>query len=675
MDNILQKPRLQLLPINDIKPGGWLKNQLRIQANGLSGHLDEFWPDVMDSKWFGGGTPDTERAPYWLDGMVPLAWQLDDDALKAKVTARVESILERQRKDGWIGPRDETETNLDRSRANDAWTSFLAAKVLAQYHDVTGDTRVLHALVRFLNTLSQMLDVNPLFGWGCYRWSEVLVSVYYAYERTGEAWLIELARKAHAQGHDWQRTFSEEDITVPTPRRGRWKWHKHVVNLAMAIKGYPLWSRISGEKRDRDFIYKMIDTLDRFHGQVTGVFTGDECVAGKNPLQGTELCAVADYMFSLGEAMTVLSDPALGDRLERIAFNAWPATFAPDMWSHQYDQQVNQVLCSINNDHLWSTNGPESNIYGLQPNFGCCTANMHMGWPKFVSHLWMRTADEGLAAVAYAPGTARFESNGVPVTVELKTDYPFRETLTFTVRTAKRVRFPLLLRIPGWAANAELSVKGAGRQRPAPGTFHRVERQWSGVTVLTLRLPMRPATQRRYNNAITIERGPLVYSLKIGEEWKQVNQDKPHRERPHADWEVHPTTEWNYGLEIDENNLAGCVTFKEQPMTDCPFSPEGAPMKATVRGRQVPGYGLNRGWAGELPYGVRTPIKSDKALTDLTLIPYGCTNIRITEFPVVNQGEAHAAGRRGIRRPAAATDKGQSPRARRKSRAASRSSE
>jgi len=118
----LQEPRLYLLPIADIKPRGWLKNQLRIQARGLSGHLDEFWPSVMDSKWFGGSLPDTERAPYWLDGVVPLAWQLDDDALKAKVIKRVESILERQHDDGWIGPRDETESNLDRSRANDVWT-------------------------------------------------------------------------------------------------------------------------------------------------------------------------------------------------------------------------------------------------------------------------------------------------------------------------------------------------------------------------------------------------------------------------------------------------------------------------------------------------------------------------------------------------------------------------
>ncbi|MDP6630579.1 MAG: glycoside hydrolase family 127 protein [Kiritimatiellia bacterium] len=635
----LQEPRLRLLPIADIKPCGWFKNQLRIQADGLSGHLDEFWPSVMDSKWFGGSLPDTERAPYWLDGVIPLAWQLDDDALKAKVTKRVESILERQHDDGWIGPRGETESNLDRSRANDAWTSFLAAKMLAQYHDVTGEQRVLDALMAFLKCIDEMLAVNALFGWGYSRWGEGLVSIYYAYERTGETWLLELANTLKAQGNDWHQTFAEEDITVPTPRRGRWKWHKHVVNLAMAMKFYPLYSRLSGRDEDRDFIYTMMETLDRYHGQVTGVFSGDECVSGKNPIQGTELCAVADYIFSLGEAMTVLPDPALGDRLERIAYNAWPATFAPDMWSHQYDQQANQVLVSHNEDHMWSTNGPESNLYGLEPNFGCCTANMHMGWPKLLSHLWMRTGDDGLAAVAYAPSEASFTSAGVPVTVALDTDYPFRDALTFTVTAESPVSFPLMLRIPAWAEDATLTVDGEGTDAPAPGTFHRLEREWSGETVVKLVLPMQPASQRRYNGSIALERGPLVYSLKIGEEWRQINQDVPGREAPHADYEVHPTTEWNYGLVVDEEDLASSITFKERPMGECPFSPEGAPIEATVSGRQIPGYDVASGWAGELPYkGASSSwekISSDEPLTELTLIPYGCTNLRITEFPLL----------------------------------------
>jgi DUF1680 family protein len=377
----------------------------------------------------------------------------------------------------------------------------------------------------------------------------------------------------------------------------------------------------------------MIDSLDRYHGQVTGVFSGDECVSGKDPLQGTELCGVADYMFSLELAMAVLGDPDFGDRLERITFNAWPATMSPDMWSHQYDQQANQVICSINQEHQWSTNGPQSNIFGLEPNFGCCTANLHQAWPKFAAHLWMQTGDNGIAAVAYAPGITRFESSGVPVEIELTTDYPFRDTLAFTIKAAQPVSFPLQLRIPRWVDNPGLTVDGGKCESPVPGTFYTMEREWQGETTLVLKLPMHAASSRRYNNALAIERGPLVYSLKIDEEWRRVNTELPCRELPHADWEVHPASAWNYALQLDETNLEDSIVFTEKPMTNCPFSPERAPVEATCTGRKLPGWQLKNGWADETPL---SPAHSDEPEEELTLLPYGCTNLRLTEFPVLH---------------------------------------
>ncbi|MHC4435520.1 MAG: glycoside hydrolase family protein, partial [Planctomycetota bacterium] len=338
-------------------------------------------------------------------------------------------------------------------------------------------------------------------------------------------------------------------------------------------------------------------------------------------------------MYSLEHLISVTGDPAFGDRLERIAFNALPATFAPDMWSHQYDQQVNQVQCTINPDHMWSTNGPESNIYGLEPNYGCCTSNMHQGWPKFAGRLWMR-ADDGLAAVAYAPSSARFETQGVPVHVTADTDYPFRDTLKLTVTVDKPVRFPLLLRVPAWTQGATIRIEGQSQKDLKPGTFHRIERQWEGTVSVELRLPMKARMSQRYNGAVALERGPLVYSLKIGESWKRVNADKPHRELPHGDFEVRPTTPWNYGLLLDEKNLEGSVTFEELPVGEKPFSPDGAGMAAKVKGRRLPGWKLAHGWAAEVPPGTQD---SRESLEELTLIPYGCTNIRVTQFPRIRR--------------------------------------
>ncbi len=456
--------------------------------------------------------------------------------------------------------------------------------------------------------------------------------MFYVYERTGEAWLLELARQLKQQGFDYGRYYEGEDVTHPTPRRGLWTWEKHVVNTGMAVKAGALAWRLDGLHADRNLPNRMISVLDRYHGQVTGMFTGDECLAGKNPVQGSELCAVVEFLYSLETAMSVLGEPVLGDRLERVAFNALPATFTPDMWAHQYDQQVNQVQCTHNTDHMWTTNGPESNIYGLEPNYGCCTANMHQGWPKFAAHLWMRTPDDGLAAVAYAPSEARFTSRGVPISVTLDTDYPFRSTLNVTVATSQAVSFPLLLRVPEWSEGASLRVQGADETPLLPGTFHRVVREWRGATRISLRFPMRPRVTLRYNRGAAVERGPLVYSLQLEESWNRINSDKPGRELPHGDFEVRPASSWNYGLVLPEGDMESGVRFEERPVGERPFSPDGAGMEARVRGRQIENWKLVHGWAGEFGPGVR---ESSEPVKELTLIPYGCTNIRVTEFPQV----------------------------------------
>jgi hypothetical protein len=263
---------------------------------------------------------------------------------------------------------------------------------------------------------------------------------------------------------------------------------------------------------------------------------------------------------------------------------------------------------------------------------------MHQGWPKFASHLWMRTPDDGIAAVAYAPSEARAQVSGVAVGVVLETDYPFADTLQIVVDAQSAVSFPLLLRIPAWATGAEVTV---GDGRPASGeagTFYRIDREWRGQTRVTLSLPMKTRIERRFHNSVSVVRGPLVYALKIEEEWKRINEDEPGRELPHGDWEVYPSSAWNYALQLDPGNPDGSISFETRSVGDRPFSPDGAPVRATVTGRRLPSWQIERNVAGALP---ESPVESSEATEELTLIPYGCTNLRISEFPLLREARDH----------------------------------
>ncbi len=639
----LRAPTFAELPLGAIKPTGWLRNQLEIQARGLGGHLDEFWPDIKDSAWIGGKAEGWERTPYWLDGAIPLAYLLDDPALKAKVKAYVDYTLGHQAADGWLGPIGDNDPN---HKPYDVWPLFVMFKALMQYEQATADPRVVPAMLKACRKIDEVTSRAPLDSWARFRGADLIVGLHWLHDRSGDRGVLALADKIYQQSYDWRGHF--ERFEKYREKSTKFGLDNHGVNNGMGLKFSGVRYRQSGDPKDRDAIANMLRQLDAYHGQATGIFTCDEHYAGRSPSQGTELCTVAEAMYSLELVEGIAGNLGLGDRLEKLAFNAFPATFKKDMCAHQYDQQANQVVVKVADPRVYTDNGPESNLYGLEPNFGCCTANMHQGWPKFTSHLWARTADGGLAAMAYAPSMVEIEIGGKPVRVELKTDYPFSDELTFTVHAAAPTTFPLRLRIPSWNRSREIEVKGrgyslgvssAGSGAKAAGSSDTMRvgfdgagscllsGTWEGITTIRLRLPMLVTLYRGFNDAVAVERGPLVYALKIGTDWK-----KRRGTEPFADWEVFPTSPWNYALQIDRDHPENSITFEPRAVGDRPFSQEGAPILAKVKGRRLPGWTLEKNAAAPPP---KSPATSDGALEELTLIPYGCTDLRVTEFPTL----------------------------------------
>ena len=622
-------------PLGSIRPAGWLKSQLRIQANGLSGHLDETWPDVgPNSGWLGGAGESWERGPYYLDGLVPLAWLLEDDQLKAKAQRYIEWTLNHQAPTGMFGPASN----------DDWWPRIVMLKVLAQYQELTADPRVIPLMDRYFRYQLSHLPTRPLRDWGKFRWQDEALTVLWLYNRTGSAYLLDLARLLHAQGYDWMAQYADFKYTqritadfIKLNEGGGLKdlaLSTHGVNNAQAIKTGPVWSLVSGAPADRAAAWQMLSELDKYHGLPNGMFSCDEHLSGPDPSQGSELCSVVESMFSLEQALAITGDASFGDRLERLAFNALPGTFTDDMWAHQYNQEPNQVECSLHSKP-WVSDGPESNLYGLEPNFGCCTANFHQGWPKFANSLFMLSgaqdsdAEDGLVAAAYAPCELRTVLRGVPVHIVEETDYPFRGTVRLTVNPASPLRFPLQLRIPAWAAGATIRVNSQPAPPPAAGTFALIQRTWRAGDRVEIVFPMAPRISRWFHNSIAVERGPLVFSYGIGESWVKL------RDRGMtADWQVFPSTQWNYALNIDADNPARSITVAEAESGEDVFSARHAPVRLSVKARKLNAWRAVDGVANPLP---QSPVSSSEPEETITLIPYAAAKLRITAFPQLNQ--------------------------------------
>lgn len=611
---MLNQTKFNFFTHGEIRPEGWLKRQLRIQADGLSGNLDKIWPDVRDSRWIGGERDGWERVPYWLDGFIPLAYLLEDEDLIARAKRYVDGILAQQAGDGWLCP-----CSMDERRTYDLWSGFLIAKVLVMYADLSGDDRIEESVYRFFQNLWIFTRSVTIDNWASLRWFEALIPLYWLYERRPEPWMMRMADRLEQQGYDYEKLFSPYRDQIP---ERVWTYSTHVVNLAMAIKMGALVSRMRGGDPEA-FAKKMLRDLFEYHGMAVGHFTGDECVMGNSPVQGSELCSVVEAMYSYEHLLAITGNPEWGDYLERLAFNALPATISADMWTHQYDQQTNQIRCArLPEDNvIFGTNGPESHLFGLEPNFGCCTANFNQGWPKFALSTFMRT-ENGIASTALAPSSVHTEIDGVQVDVRLCTEYPFRGRLTYMVTTEQPVEFDLLLRIPGWAVTA--TVDGVS---VAPGTFHPIRRVWSGETTVWVELTFECAFAERPRNMKCLWRGPLLYSVAVKERWEMLEYTRAGVERkfPYCDYELYPESPWNYGFAPDPD-----FKVTERTIDSYPFSGEHPPIEIEAMLAPVD-------WPEENGVAAIEPL-SRKALDEarpVRMVPYGCARLRMTEMPEI----------------------------------------
>ncbi len=593
---------------NEIKPLGWLKNQLGIQAKGLSGNLDKMWNDIRNSAWIGGDKEGWERVPYWLDGFIPLAYLLENEDMIARAKKYIDAIISYQKPDGWICP-----CNDEDRKTYDTWAIQLITKTLTVYYQCSKDERIPDVIYKTLKNYYDLLRNGEirLYDWGNARWFECFVAINFLYERCGEEWLKDLAKILKEQGMNY-------NDAIPLWKRplNRWRFDTHIVNIAMMLKSEAVSCGMLGEEYT-DNAEILHEILKNHNGTPVGLFTGDECLSGLSPIQGTELCAVAEQMYSYEILYAFTGDKKWAERLEVLAFNALPATISDDMWTHQYDQLSNQIACvKFPGKPIFRTNGQESHLFGLEPNYGCCTANFNQAWPKFALSVFMHSGNTVI--------------NALPVPSELKTDdkyirieteYPFKNEFRYTVKAEKGFTFKI--RVPSFAKN--LSVNGG----KASGEMLSFDIGAGEEKEITVSFDTVPYFENRPHELSTVRCGSLVFSVpvKFEKNMLEYERDGVERKFPYCDYELVPVSDWNYAYSSQNLEL------QRGEVSEVPFSSENPPVTVKASVRKID-WGYEDGYdtvCAKIP-------ESREAISDeqeILLYPYGCAKLRMTEIPMI----------------------------------------
>lgn len=622
------------LPLGQVRPSGWLLNQLQIQINGLAGHEHEFYHWISDTDWTGGTQAYSnleEAGSYWFNAMIPNGVLVNHTVINQKTLDFLDYVLDHQDSTGWLGP--EVGTNKPRF----LWARypfFFGAIQLTEVHPELTD-RVVTAMHKFVALANKMLKNNGegVEPWAATRWEDFVVSLQWLYDNHpngNEDILIDTMKRLKWTGVPWEKVFSEQYFPktavehTPNPFNLPLTWHG--VNVAEGLKALPTTFRFTHNQTDLDVASRGWDLLFQYHGRPSGIYAADEYLAGQEAIRGTELCLVVETMFSGSYLYQIIGDPKFADRIERITYNALPATLTGDMWSRQYLQQQNQIASKNMNPNPFPNDGAYSNVFGLEPNYPCCTVNFPQGWPKFVSNAFLTTPDQkSLVHLYLGPfATTTTLASGNKVSVNVDTLYPFSDTLTTTVTASSA--FTYYVRIPSWVSGGTIAINGGSAKAVNPSNGLQAVSIPAGTTKFVLNLPAKITTESRPHGSVAVHRGPFNFAFDIPRSQKVLARNS--QQSLAVDLEFDASGAWQYA--IDPSTLQFHTTSPSS-LPSPVFDSGKSPLSITVTACPISWSTAGDTFAASPP----TNPSCTGRNTTLTLTPLGTTKLRISEFPVM----------------------------------------
>ncbi|MEJ7587869.1 MAG: beta-L-arabinofuranosidase domain-containing protein [Ferruginibacter sp.] len=634
------------LPVGSIKPKGWILKYLELQRDGLTGKLGEIsaWLDKNNNAWFSGngkGDHVWEEVPSWLKGYGNLGYILKDEKIITETKLWLDKVFSSQEPDGYFGPRTvENQHQDNKGKSPDLWPNMIMLWCLQSYYEYSSDSRVIPFMTKYFKWQSGVPEDKLLeIYWENSRGGDNLYSIYWLYNRTGEKWLLNLADKIHRNTANWSQ---KSDLP---------NWHN--VNIAQCFREPATYFMQSKDSALLNATYNNFFLVRKLYGQVPGGMFGSDENSRKgfdDPRQAVETCGMVEQMASDEILTGITGDPMWADNCEEVAFNTYPAAVMPDFKALRYLTAPNMVVSDSRNHAPGLQN--EGPFLMMNPfSSRCCQHNHAQGWPYYAEHLWMATPDNGIAAILYNSSevTARAgKGKGNLVTLKQSTHYPFDENIRIEVATAGVVSFPLYLRIPNWCSNAKLLLNGKEQgQTFEPGSYARIENNWKQGDVVELILPMklRKQTWDKNKGSISINYGPLTFSLKIDESYKMMDSKKSaigdskwQENVDQSKWpsyEIYPASMWNYGLVMDERSLEEQFELvkKDWPKNNFPFTTEAVPYILKAKGKIIPEWILDKyGLCDILP---QSPVTVTTPEEQIELVPMGAAKLRISSFPVI----------------------------------------